>query len=228
MKINWKIKTNMQKFTIIPISRYHPPPVTINNRDIQYSPRGKLLGLQLSSTGLKAHVTARAAQAQKTLDKMKRFSACSEKTKLRLYKTIVKPVLEYPPVPMHAISNNLMIKLQVVQNNALRWVSNVRWYDNRPVRDLHEEHNMIPINVRLHQRAKKIWESLEANEDPMFEQIQNAHEPDIRDHHWWPRSFHITTNQDEPEPYYTKNRVNQQVDIDIDTDSDYDSFSDED
>lgn len=52
----WKIKTNNNKFKIIPIAITKKHDIIINGDKINYSDQGKVLGLTLTRTGLGKHV----------------------------------------------------------------------------------------------------------------------------------------------------------------------------
>ena len=205
----WKIKTNTQKFQIIPIARQNPPPLPINNTNIPYTREGKLLGLTVTPTGMTKHIEQRVAQAKRTMTKLQRFTPCTTQTKLKLYTSIVRPVLEYPPIPLHTASNNQLQKLQAVQNKALRWATNTTYPTRITNEQLHNTLNMQPINIRLHNRAKNIWAKLEAQEDPLYTQIMETHtdietRDDIRTHRLWRRSLPVTTQQHSPPPFYKR------------------------
>ncbi len=53
---NWKIKTSEEKFKIIPIAQLKPKKITVNGKEIETSKFGKLLCLNISSTGFIRHV----------------------------------------------------------------------------------------------------------------------------------------------------------------------------
>ena len=51
----WKIKTNTNKFTILPLAIIMTEPVTINNNIIPYSSTAKILGLTLTKNGYRKY-----------------------------------------------------------------------------------------------------------------------------------------------------------------------------
>ncbi len=53
----WKIKTSEEKFLIIPIAQLKTKKITVNNKEIETSKSGKLLGLHISTTGLVSHIS---------------------------------------------------------------------------------------------------------------------------------------------------------------------------
>ncbi len=53
----WKIKTSEEKFQIIPIARINTKKINVNNKKIETRKSGKLLGLDISTTGLVSHIS---------------------------------------------------------------------------------------------------------------------------------------------------------------------------
>ncbi len=62
MRINkyekkWKIRTSEEKFKIIPIAQYKLIKILVNGNEIDTTKSGKLLGLNITSTGCVSHYT---------------------------------------------------------------------------------------------------------------------------------------------------------------------------
>ena len=112
-----------------------------------------------STFGLKPQVTSRRAIATTTLNKLQRFRTLSSDSKRRLYKTIVRPQLLYPIVPLNTLSTTQTRRLQQVQNRALRFIDNVSRLDCIPSTILHQRHDILPANVYIHKRAIDTWTS---------------------------------------------------------------------
>lgn len=68
---SWKIRTNQEKFQILHISKRAPLPITIDNRNIRYANKAKLLGITLKKMGLTTHVKEKKAQVNVALKKTK-------------------------------------------------------------------------------------------------------------------------------------------------------------
>ena len=128
----WKIKTNLNKFVVIPAARTRPGELNLDSANVNYTKEGKLLGLAFTSTGIGKHVKQRQGQGYNVLRKLRRFSGLPESTKVFLYKTLIRPVLEYPPVPLNALAPTNILRLQAVQNMSLIWATGTRWPDPRP------------------------------------------------------------------------------------------------
>lgn len=144
----WKIKTNKHKFTVIPAARTKPGIPNLQSIDVNFAKAGKMLGLKITNTGISSHVKERIRIAENTFTKIKRFSSCPPMVKLKLYKSMVRPALEYPPVPLNALSPLSLYKIQAVQNKAILWVNRTRWPNPRPsIRELHLTYNLEPMNT---------------------------------------------------------------------------------
>ncbi len=104
----WKIKTS-EKFKIIPMAQHKTKQFTITGKNIDTSKEGKLLGLKLQRTGLIGHVTDKIQKENGILSKLKRFNNLTPKLKTTLVKTLLLPVIEYPPIPLCSISKSQKI-----------------------------------------------------------------------------------------------------------------------
>ena len=162
----WKIKTNQEKFNIIYMFRIKRNTVScIHTEDglLRYSEHGKVLGLKLNNKGLHQQVGDRRQMAANKLKTLTQLSNLSTTNKLKLYKTVVRPTLTYPPVPLNTVSNTQMRQLQLIQNDALRLVVNARRADRLNVQTLHEQLDIEPINVYLHKLARNVWTMVDNN-----------------------------------------------------------------
>ena len=230
----WKIKTNTDKFKLISIQhRLNTPfPITINNTRLEYETNGKFLGLEFTPYGIKKHIDEREARARFALTKLKRFASCTTKTKTRLYTSLIRPILEFPAIPLNTLSRSALYRLQKVQNRALRWATNTYYPSRTTTQQIHEQLKIQPLNIRIHNRAKKTLDRLEALEDEQFTTLLDRHDQLPRDikHRNWPRAFHTRTDPP-PQPFYTlpRRHIRQQQAIhDLDDLSDDSEFTDDD
>lgn len=84
------------------------------------------------------------------------------KIKKDLVKTLILRILGYPRIPTHALTKPQLGKLKIVQNKALRFAANQRYPYTLNTEQIHTITKTLPINVRLHQKAEKIWQKLES------------------------------------------------------------------
>lgn len=200
---SWKIKTNTNKFSILRLgARAHEQVITA--QDVHETQnKGKILGLNISTRGYIPHVTERRALAARALTKLYRFYNFPQKTKTHLVKTLILPIIDYPPVPTHALSNTQISRLQIIQNRALRFATGQRYPYTLNTQEIHEITKTLPVNIRLHLRARKIWQRLEDLQHPLHTSLTENVENILRYNNSFPSSLtQILNNNDIPEPRY--------------------------
>ena len=183
----WKIKTNVNKFTIINIGFFIAPTIVINNTPIPYVTHTKLLGLHLTRNNFYVkQIQQNTIRARAELKKLQRFKSLKPKLKVRLYKALILPLLTYPVVPLNISSKTQIKKLQVIQNKAIRWITNEHWPIICPIALRQEQLRIEPLDQRLQRLADGVWKQvLEENEEfhrsSMLIQMINPHP-------WFPSS----------------------------------------
>ena len=193
----WKIATNMTKFQVIPLARTALAPLIVEGEQIEYSNKGKVLGLKIGKRGIIPHVNERIQSANRQLTKIKRFGLLPEGQKAHLYKALIRPILEYPPIPLDTISTSQKLRLQRVQNKAVRWIKGFTPPYTETVEDMHMELGLDPLNVRIHRMSRRAWQRIEAHDNETYQRLSEA-EP-RGTHAWWPRSL---TGVEPPDDMY--------------------------
>ena len=117
----WKIKTNPTKFKMVPISKIHPYPISVDDNNRQFTNDVNLLRLTLTRTGFTSHANNKINLAKQQFLKLKRLYKLNPILQVRLYTTLVRPIMEYPPIPNALASRSLTLKMQRVQNRALKY-----------------------------------------------------------------------------------------------------------
>ena len=173
----WKIKTNTNKFSIIPISRRKTENIQIGNLSLEYQRSGKVLGLNIKSTGISAQVGARKQIAMDNLNKLQRFRNLSKSAKTKLYKSLVLSALIYPIVPLNTLHRSRQLELQRVQNKGLRFITGATWTEYRTMESLHRECDMLPVNIVVHNQAKKTWEHIRDFFPDTYNKLVENHHP---------------------------------------------------
>ncbi|MPC45853.1 hypothetical protein E2C01_039559 [Portunus trituberculatus] len=164
----------MAKFTVIPLAIKNPAPLLVDGDDVEFSPRGSLLGLSVASIGYTTHVSQRVTRVRSALTGLYRFRDLA--TGLHLIKALVLPILTYPPIPLHTLSNTAISRLQEVQNSALRFAFGTRWDDFTSSASLHEAASLPALNVHLHEMATKVWQRMEDEGWDQHQHLQALHE----------------------------------------------------
>ncbi len=149
----WKIKTSEEKFKIIPIAQIRSEKLTINNKILEPNNDGKLLGFKIHRRGITTHITERIHRGTAALINLYRFKNSTPHIKTTLIKTLLIPILEYPPIPINSTTNSQKLKLQRVLNRALQFIN---WSDNdriSNIEQLHLKYKVTPINISIHYKA---------------------------------------------------------------------------
>ena len=85
------------------------------------------------------------------LNRVWNFSNVSKKTKIRLYKTLVKPVLMYG-CETRKMNEGDAKKIDVFQNRCLRRIMKIRWQDKISNRELLERANVERLSEEIRRR----------------------------------------------------------------------------
>lgn len=185
----WKIKTNVEKFTPIQLSVRTTVPLNIQGNNIEFKKEGNSLGLKITTNGYCKHIKERTTKAKYSLSKLYRLHTLPQKIKIHLIKSLILPILHYPPIPLHAQSNTQILKLQRVQNAALRFATNERYPYTLNTEEIHLLTNTKTINTYLHEQATKTWSTLQQMQHPSYLQLQRNKRNIIRYHKNFPSSL---------------------------------------
>ena len=97
-----------------------------------------------------------------------------------------------------------MGKLQAVQNDAIRWVYNIKWDDFVSNKRIHKKYNIRTVNQELYWRAKSTWDKIKNNNAADQETYERLNNMDYHSHkqHTYFRSSIEATEKAEPPPIY--------------------------
>lgn len=187
----WKVSTSIEKFKIIPIGYRKLNPIIIDGSVIRLQESGKILGLQFTTYNFfKVHIDSIVARANTAQKMLYRFRLLKRKLKLRLYKCLILPLILYPIVPLNVCSKTQQHRLQVIQNNGVRWICNDRWPVQRPLEERHHELRLEYIIDRIKRMAETIWSKLEDENDEFFQETKLIQMRDPHSH--YPSSYDQT------------------------------------
>ena len=189
----WKIKSNLCKFKMIMIGNTPKQNIIVENVSINYSDKAKILGLKFKSRNFfKDQVDENIRKAKAELSRLYKLRYLKKKLKTRLYKSKALPHLTFASVPLNICSHNQIKRLQVVQNKAIRWITNT-YYPNTC--NIDEQQHLLkiePINERINRLAQNIWYKAEIENSPFFEITKNI--PIQFGHSWFKSSYAATFN----------------------------------
>ena len=97
-----------------------------------------------------------------------------------------------------------MLKLQVIQNQALRWVYNIRWDEFISNERIHKKNNIRTVNQELYWRAKSTWYKIQNNnaaDQATYKKRENMDYHSDRQHSLFHSSIEAT-GKAEPPPLY--------------------------
>lgn len=164
---DWKIKINETKTeTLLLTKKFTNTQISwktkINDKTIEEKRAAKYLGVTLDKTlSFKPHTTKTIQKTYMTLTKLyplvNRRSTLPIKTKLLLYKTIIRPTITYAAPVWHNMSNTQYNRLQTTQNKILRLLTNSNRYVN--MTQLHQEHKIEKIKPLVKEYARKFYNS---------------------------------------------------------------------
>ena len=133
------LKINATKTKVIVITTQLSEPITINNIPVDTVDDFTYLGrVKSAEDGTKKDIKTRLPKARSAFARLKpvwKSKIHSKKSKIRVYKSNVKPVLMYGSECWRIIQCDLQ-KLEVFQNNCLRRIHGIFWPDKIRNEDL--------------------------------------------------------------------------------------------
>ena len=145
------------------------------------------------------HITQKTAIANQSLLGLYRFRGADPRTKLHLYKALIRPLITYAPLSISLSAKSNTIKFQRIQNKATRWALGIRWDDFQTSSSIHDRCRLSPINIYLHNlHQKQITKLIDTHPD--FIDLFTAITPQNRLHL---NLFHNLDARHIPDPIFT-------------------------
>lgn len=128
----WRMELNINKCKFMRISRSNSylPVYHLNNISLETTNSYKYLGVHITSNlTWNKHIEYITNQANRLLGYLRRnFSRAPSSLKLLLYKTLLRPKLEYASTIWDPYHDNLIHSIELIQNNSCRFIL---WNYNR-------------------------------------------------------------------------------------------------
>ena len=165
----WRVISNPQKTKAIYFSKKTQKPrplylhssLRLTSPPIQLVKATKILGISLDSNlNFRGHIKTQAAIAGTALTTLIRFRSAGEKMKRHIVNAFISPLLSYCPLALSFAAPSSYIKLQKVQNRALRFIKSIKWDDFRTTSSIHEECSKEALNIIHFNRKIKQLENL--------------------------------------------------------------------
>ena len=155
-----------------------------------YQTTGKILGHNITSNNFfRKHIDMIVGRARTEQKQLQRFRYLKKRLKLRLYKSLILPILLYPIIPLNTCSKAQMNRLQTRQNEVIRWICNERYPLRCPIDLRHQQLKLEYISDRIRRMAENIWSNLEEETSDFFNKTItiNITQP----HNHYPSSYNI-------------------------------------
>ena len=145
-----------------------------------------MLGLTIQTNGIIGHTSKVKNKGNAVMANI-RFVNLTLKLKLTLIKTLLLPIIEYPVIPLCTTSLTQKRKLQVIINKALRFINFNEDDRHLTVEELHLKYDIKPLNITLHAKAQKIWETIRMTEPDHYDQLTQRFD---YNHTWFPQPIY--------------------------------------
>lgn len=149
--------------TVLFSAHRHPTPataLTINGSDIPYVRSFKFLGLVLDNKlNMNLHIEHLKTKCTKRINVLRALcgqqSGADSVTLIRIYKTLVRPVLEYGVEVYASAPRKTLAKLDTIQNECLRIAAGA--YRTTPIKLLQGLTGVTPLHLRRQELSLRYW-----------------------------------------------------------------------
>ena len=159
----WRVKLAPSKTSVVLFTKCYKahgdrPPLFLFNEQLKYTDEATFLGVKFNaSLTWEPQIRSLIAKAQPRLNLVKAMTTSSNadniQTLLKLYKTIVRPIFEYSAVAHVNAAHCHQIKLQRIQNAAIRCILKLPAYINTDI--LHDASGLPSLHEHIIQFGKK-------------------------------------------------------------------------
>ena len=162
---------------------HNPPQLTINNQNIAYVTHYKYLGVTLDQKlKFNEHFLDIIQRCSRRINIMKCIAGqdwgADRRTLLQLYKTLIRPIIDYNGFLYDDISNDKIDSLQIIQNNALRIITGA--FRTSPVVNLHIEVNLPTLDRRRKYQLLRFYARTSARKtEPTLSILNNKYSNQI-------------------------------------------------
>ena len=86
----------------------------------------------------------------------------------------MRSILTYPAIPLCALNDKLMQKLQTVQNKACKFITGYKYEHGKRIptsKELHREAGLKPINIVLNEQAVRYWNKIQEIDQQAYNEL---------------------------------------------------------
>lgn len=167
---DWKIKLNDSKTEFIILTKSTKlirkcltDVINFDGNSLKWKSHVRYLGVHLDNKLLYKHHIDTVLSKSKSLtysslySLLKRKSNVSIDSKIRIYKSIIRPIFTYAcPIYVNCAKSHLK-KLQVFQNKILRQIFDVRWDDFKSNESLHQQAHIPTVNEFILKLSRQFY-----------------------------------------------------------------------
>ena len=106
----------MNKFSVVSVSRKKTQELRIKGRRIDYQDKAMILKFKFRRSGYPRGIKYQARRASMQVTKLKRFKAAKAKNRVHINEQLKLPIMEYQPIPPHALSKTGLAMLQKIRD----------------------------------------------------------------------------------------------------------------
>ena len=129
----------------------------------------------ITRTGIRQHVSERINLAKVNLKKLTRFRDLPAPQRIYLIKTLIIPLITYPPTPICTASKTQLKKMQSTINKYIKAIERSITPEDEEVpfkEEILKKYNITPLNILINERAKNSWANYELNFPEKTEHFQ--------------------------------------------------------
>ena len=142
-----------------------PPKITLSNRELVWTRQTKYLGVTLDKNlSFRPHIkniNSKAVGRMKSIIPLLLHRAITEKSKLLIYTSIVRPIITYASPAWSTLPRTGYRKLQILQNRALRLITKLPRYTR--ITQLHDITGIPTIQEHTQRLNQSFYSKLKSN-----------------------------------------------------------------
>lgn len=176
-QLQWLTETNKQKslvtfFGSAPQKVAALGAVAVDHEEIPYSREIKILGVIYDhQLRFHRHIKERLPLARAVLSKLNRFRGLPPEVQMRLFNTLVLPLVAFNPTPLLLAARTHRKALQILQSRQIRRAHGIGWEERISNRQIHMDLELVPVLPMIQGRLMKLHNKMMAKEDPFLLQI---------------------------------------------------------
>lgn len=184
----WRIGVNADKSSALFLTKRRKAPdrnITIFDREVPWRDQAKYLGITIDQKMTwKNHISTCTNKTKMALSRLYcllcRSSKLSSENKIRIYKTIIRPMMTYGCAAWGYAAPTHINKLQVIQNKVLRMAIDAPWFVRNT--QIHRDLDIPTIHEFIQDAAQKLYQNADDHENPLISSLGDYDEDEPHKH----------------------------------------------